>query len=224
MRLEHLDRSELRGPGDAGASARADRGRGAGSSAGRRGGSRRCAHRAPAGTAATVSALAQPWPGSAVHGIGARQPSRRPPLGSTWRSGGTIGVLEAELLAGVEERRAPQREQQHRGGSGDALVAAVAGAVARVVVVREHPRGPVAGVVEHLGCGADVARPAGGAPPAEQRREVERQVQLVVVAVVRRPPERGRGGTPRPPRCARPGTSRARRGSLGGARASWGRR
>ena len=35
------------------------------------------------GNGSQVSADAQPWPGPTVHGIGARQPSRRPPDGST---------------------------------------------------------------------------------------------------------------------------------------------
>ena len=209
--------------GEPPAQARAGRGTGAGSSPGRRAAAAALRTSGSGGNGSQVSAArpaVRAAPASTGSAPGSRRGGRRD--GSTWRSGGTIGVLEAELLAGVEERRAPQGEQQHRRGAGDALVAAVAGAVARVVVVREHPGGPVAGVVEHLGRGADVAGPAGGPPAAEQRREVERQVQLVVVAVVRRPPGRGRAGTPRPPRCGRRGTSRARRGSRGGARGSWG--
>ena len=58
------------------------------------------------------SVTPQPWSGAPVHGIGARQPSRPP--GSTTRSGGIDGVLEPQLLARVEERRAPQPEQQEQ--------------------------------------------------------------------------------------------------------------
>ena len=87
-----------------------------------------------------------PWSEPAVQGIGARQPSRPP--GSTTRSGATSASIEAELLAGVEERRAPQAEQEHRGGPRPGLGAAVAGAVPGVVVVGEHPGRPAADGVE----------------------------------------------------------------------------
>src|SRR5204863_341850 len=55
---------------------------------------------------------------------------------------GKVGVLEPELLARVDERRPPQREQEHGRGAGATLRAAVARAVAGRVVVGQHPRGP----------------------------------------------------------------------------------
>ena len=48
---------------------------------------------------------------SLVHGIGERSGSR--PATSTIRSGGHDRVRQAQLVAVVERRRAPQREQQH---------------------------------------------------------------------------------------------------------------
>ena len=48
----------------------------------------------------------------AVHGIGDRSGSR--PATSTTRSGGTVDVRQAQLVAVVQRRRAAQREQQHR--------------------------------------------------------------------------------------------------------------
>ena len=148
-----------------------------------RAGPRRCGRRRPAARAARATP-GQPWPGPRVQGIGARQPSRPP--GSTTRSGRDHRVLETELLAHVEEGRAAQREQQHRRGA-RARLAAVAGAVALLVVVREHPGGPGVDRIEHCEV-ARCTRARRGLPGREERREVEAQVQLVSAPVVGRDP------------------------------------
>ena len=114
-------------------------GTGAGSRWGRRASSPRCASRV-SGANGSHGSTGQPWSPSAVHGIGARQPSRPP--GSTTRSRRHLGIDQPQALALVEERGAGQREQQHGHHPREALVAAVATAVARDVVVRQHPGGP----------------------------------------------------------------------------------
>ena len=148
------------------------------------------------------------------------------------------GVLQAQLLAGVEERRAPQPEQQHRRGARRRL-AAQPGAVPGDVVAGEHPGRPRPPPVVGLAHGRQVGPPLLGLPRQVERQEVERQVQLVAVGQLgvggddpgvgaspgapggrrrRSPPRRRRGCRPRPPPPARRGTRRARRGCRGGRR------
>ena len=124
----------------------------------------------------------------AVAGVG--DPGQRRPAAVTQTRiddplRGHLGVEQAQLVAGVQERRTPQR-QQHDGRDPGALgVAAVPRAKAGRVVVPEHPdrpRRPAAegglGLLDHL-------HPAGGVPRRPQEAEVEDEVQLVPVAVVR---------------------------------------
>src|SRR5690606_30868046 len=73
-------------------------------------------------------------------------------------------IFEADLLAGVEHGRPPQAEQDERRGPGAGLRTAVAGAVALVVVVRQHPGRPGAAPVDRLSGPVDLAAPAAGAP------------------------------------------------------------
>src|SRR5207245_10730590 len=51
-------------------------------------------------------------------------------------------VVQPELLALVEERRSPQRQEQHRRGARPRLRPAVATAMTAVVVVAQHPGRP----------------------------------------------------------------------------------
>ena len=137
--------------------------------------------------AATASRRPHPYGGSGSHGIGARQPSRPP--GSTTAIRGHHGVLEAELLAGVEERRAPQRRAAAPRRPGPAPRRRSGCGAAGLSWFDEHPRRPRAAGLELARRRRSIrAPPRRGVPRREQRREVERQVQLVAVAVVRRDP------------------------------------
>ena len=100
---------------------------------------RRCARRARAATAATGR-----WCPS--RGRGRRPRQRRSTAVAAARVDDPVGrhdgVLEAQLLPGVEERRAPQAGQEERRGAGPGLGAAVAGPLAHGVMARQHPGGP----------------------------------------------------------------------------------
>ena len=106
-----------------------------------------------------------------------------------------VGVEQAELLALVQERRAAHREQQHGRGPGARLGAggvgglvrptAVARAVPGHVVVGQHPGGPAAAGRQRLLGAGQVVAPDARVPRGVHRQEVEREVQLVAVAVVR---------------------------------------
>src|SRR5437763_542175 len=85
--------------------------------------------------------------------------------------GGDLRVLEAELLAHVDEGGAPQGEQQDGGGAG-AILRAVARAVARIVVVGQHPRGPRSPGIELLDDAIDPVAPGTRLPGGEERRKV----------------------------------------------------
>src|SRR5262245_24451462 len=94
------------------------------------------------------------------------------------------GVFEAELFAGVEERRAAEREERD-GGRAGARLGAEAGAVAWGVVVGQHPRRPGPDRVEPGRDVGDARTPRGGVPRRRDRRgQIEREVKLVVRAEV----------------------------------------
>ena len=154
----------------------------------------RSARPVPAGRAAT-GVGPQPCGGAAVHGSGARQPSRPP--GSTTRSAGTSASSRPELLAGVDEGRAPLGEEDHGGGPGPGLAPTEAGAVPGDVVVREDPGGPGAAWAEERLDPVEPATPHRGVPRRVGGPEVEGEVQLVAVAVVGRDPLRARAGPSR---------------------------
>ena len=90
-------------------------------------------------------------------------------------------VGEAQLLALVQERGSPLGEQQHRRGAGPGL-GAVAGAMPWHVVVRQHPARPSVDRVVQVDRARHLVAPHRGIPRRVQRRDVERQVQLVAVA------------------------------------------
>ena len=75
-----------------------------------------------------------------VHGNGVRSGSRGGSARSRMRSGGDVAVLQAELVALVEDRAARKRQEQKERGLVLALVAAgPASRHPRVVVVRPEP-------------------------------------------------------------------------------------
>ena len=171
--------------------------------------SRSCVPPGPAETGATARLgrrSASRGRADSSQGSGARQPSRPP--GSTRRSVGDHGVEQAELLSLVEERRAAQGEEQHRGSPRPGL--APPRAVAVLALTAE--RGP-----GRSGCGArglswfertQVGQASRGSsastvfrmhsdqaddlPAREERREVEGQVELVAGPVVGARPPRSR--------------------------------
>ena len=123
--------------------------------------------------------------GPAVAGVGRprdRRATAVAPAGIDDALGRHLRVLEAELLARVEEGRAAQGEQQQHGGARAGLRAAQARAHARLVVVGEHPRRP-AGAHDALDMG-DARAPGAGLPRHGERLEVEGEVQLVAVAEI----------------------------------------
>ena len=95
--------------------------------------------------------------------------------------GRDLDVSHAQLIAVVEGRRAPEREEEHGGDAG--LGGADAPGDAGIVVVAQHPIRPGAlrqrplVAVDEL---ADALRP----PLQEQQLEVERHVRAIVVLAV----------------------------------------
>ena len=101
-------------------------------------------------------------------------------------------VAQADLLPVVEEGSPAQGEQHHRRQPGARLAlprvvgipgAGVTAGVARDVVVREHQVGPGPGRQRGLEA-LHLAAEGGGVERRAEEREVEGQVQLVVLAVV----------------------------------------
>ena len=98
--------------------------------------------------------------------------------------GGNVRVLQTELLAGVEEGRAAQRQEHEHGGAGARLRAAQARAHARLVVVGEDPGRPAR--AHDLLDVRDARAPRAGLPRHPERLEVEGEVELVALAEVGR--------------------------------------
>ena len=95
-------------------------------------------------------------------------------------------VLQTELLAGVEERRARQREEQHGGGARPRLRSEPR-AMARRVVIREHDGRPRPGRGVRRLDGPRALSPVGRGPRRVERAwQIEDQVELVAAAVVPR--------------------------------------
>src|SRR5207244_2473347 len=78
------------------------------------------------------------------------------------------GVLRAQLLAGVEERRAAQREQDDRRDPGPVLRSSEATAVPMLVVVGQHPRRPRLSARERVLALEDALRPGARVPRLPQ--------------------------------------------------------
>ena len=102
--------------------------------------------------------------------------------GSWTRSGGISTLREADLVAVIHRRRAPEGEEQH---GGDArLRFADPGRDARLVVVAEHPVGPAAArqrLLVFLDQHGDLARVPGGLDELEVERQVRaRQIGAVI--------------------------------------------
>ncbi len=119
-------------------------------------------------------------------GPGDRRAAAVPPPGVEDGLAPDDGVLEAELLAGVQEDRPAHGEREDGGRPRPAHRAAVAAAVAAGVVAREHPGRhdpPGAEVLLDLG---DPAPEGGGGKARVHGREVEGELQLVALAVVGR--------------------------------------
>ena len=92
--------------------------------------------------------VAPPIRAAASLSTGSAPDSRRGRRDRRTLRAGDHRILEAELLAGVEERRAAQREQQHGRGARSRL-GAIPRALPGVVVVRQHPRRPRGDRIEH---------------------------------------------------------------------------
>ena len=95
--------------------------------------------------------------------------------------GRDVDAGDAELVAVVERRRAPERQEQHRGHAG--LGRAEPGRDPRLVVVAQHPVGPAARRQRGLVVGDHPAQRR-DRPGREDHLEVERQVGAVAVRAV----------------------------------------